>query len=83
MQSVEYLQLDELADDYETFFHDLTKRLEFVFNKTIPNPIKTIFDSEGAFFLAAYCSNGIPRRYLEILKQGYEILPKVWRRWRN
>jgi len=73
--SVEYLQLDELADDYETFFHDLTKkRLEFVFNKTIPNPIKTIFDSEGAFFLAAYCSNGIPRRYLEILKQGYENL---------
>ena len=50
------------------------KRLEFVFNKTIPNPIKTIFDSEGAFFLAAYCSNGIPRRYLEILKQGYENL---------
>lgn len=63
---VEYLQLDELADEYETFFSELTrKRLEYVFKKTVSNPIAEIFENERAFFLAAYGANGIPRRYLE------------------
>lgn len=73
--SVEYLQLNELADDYETFFLELTKkRLEFVLGTIVSNPIKTLFENEQAFFLAAYGSNGIPRRYLEILKQSYDNL---------
>lgn len=72
---VEYLQLDELADEYETFFLELTKkRLEYIFNKIVPNPITEIFENDRAFFLAAYGANGIPRRYLEILKQGYDNL---------
>jgi hypothetical protein len=72
---VEYLQLDELSDDYESFFHELTrKRLEYVKKNTVTDPIEAIFDSENAFILASYGANGIPRRFLEILKQGYANL---------
>lgn len=72
---VEYLQLNELSDDYEDFFLELTrKRLEYVLGRSISDPITQIFENEGAFILASYCANGIPRRYLEILKQGYENL---------
>jgi hypothetical protein len=72
---VEYLQLNELSDDYEEFFLELTrKRLEYVLGRSISDPITEIFENEGAFILASYCANGIPRRYLEILKQGYENL---------
>lgn len=75
---VEYLQLDELTEEYEKFFLELIrKRLELVLQKSIVNPISEIFESEGAFILAAYAANGIPRRYLEILKQGYDNL---WQR---
>lgn len=73
--TVEYLQLDELSDEYEVFFHELTKkRLEYIFNKIMRKPIDEIFENESAFLLAAYCANGIPRRYLEILKQSYDNL---------
>lgn len=69
---VEYLQLDELSDEYESFFLNLTqKRLEYIFDKPIKEPISEIFESDKAFYLAVYASNGIPRRYFEILKQGY------------
>ncbi len=73
--SVEYLQLDELSDEYETFFRELTrKRLELVFGRSVSEPINEIFENEGAFVLATYAANGIPRRYLEILNQGYSSL---------
>lgn len=73
--SVEYLQLDELSDEYEDFYHELTrKRLEYVFDRSVINPISELFENENAFLLAAYCANGIPRRYLEILKQSYDNL---------
>jgi len=72
---VEYLQLDELADEYETFFSELTrKRLEYVFKKMVSNPITELFENDRAFVIAAYGANGIPRRYFEILKQGYDNL---------
>jgi hypothetical protein len=75
---VEYLQLDELTDEYEKFFLELIrKRLVFVREKQVVNPINEVFENEGAFFLAAYAANGIPRRFLEILKQGYDNL---WQR---
>lgn len=73
--SVEYLQLDELIDEYEKFFFELTrKRLEYFFDRPVSNPISEIFENHEAFILAAYLANGIPRRYLEILKQAYENL---------
>ena len=69
---VEYLQLDELSEEYESFFLNLTqKRFRYIFDKPIKEPINEIFESDKAFYLAAYASNGIPRRYFEILKQGY------------
>lgn len=75
---VEYLQLDELTEEYEKFFAELTrKRLEFTLEREISNPIGEIFETESAFILAAYTANGIPRRYLQILKQGYDNL---WQR---
>jgi hypothetical protein len=73
--SVEYLQMDELADDYEPFFIEMTnKRLEYVLHQSVSNPIKELFENDGAYYLAAYGANGIPRRYLEILKQAYDNL---------
>lgn len=73
--SVEYLQLDELSDEYESFFFELTrKRLELVLDKTVVDPVQEIFENENAFVLAAYGANGIPRRYLELLKQAYDNL---------
>ena len=73
--SVEYLQLDELSDEYESFFSEMTKkRLEYFCKHSISHPLKAIFEHEGAFYLAAYGANGNPRRYLEILKQGYDTL---------
>lgn len=72
---VEYLQLDELTEEYEKFFSELTrKRLEYVSGKIVASAIDEIFENEGGFMLAAYASNGIPRRYLEILKQSYDNL---------
>jgi hypothetical protein len=77
--SVEYLQLDELIDDYERFFYELTrKRLEFFSNKNISNPIQKIFENQDAFIFSAYAANGIPRRYLEILKQAYGNLAQKY-----
>src|SRR5208283_1439489 len=71
---VVYLQLDELADRYEHFFLEMTrKRLEYI-GYPEDDPIKAIFENEQAYYLAAYAANGIPRRYLEILTQAYEIL---------
>jgi len=72
--SLEYLQMDELSDEYETFFREITKKRLEHFCPTISNPINGIFEHENAFYLAAYGANGIPRRYLEILKQGYSNL---------
>ncbi|MDP2217145.1 MAG: hypothetical protein Q8J68_07670 [Methanolobus sp.] len=72
---VEYLQLDELSDEYEAFFYELTKkRLELVFDKSVISPIEELFENDKAFYLAAYGANGIPRRYFEILKQSYSTL---------
>jgi hypothetical protein len=66
---VEYLQLDELSEGYEKFFSELTrKRLEAFSGRKIENHISKLFYNRDVFLLASYCANGIPRRYLEILK---------------
>jgi hypothetical protein len=77
--SVDYLQLDETLEEYESFFSELTrKRLQHLggngFTAVREPNILDIFDSERAFILAAYAANGIPRRYIEILKQAYDNL---------
>lgn len=72
----EYLQMNELSISYISFFKELTRRrLEHSLKKNeIKDPITEIFAGEDAFLLSAYCSNGIPRRYLEILLQSYNSL---------
>jgi hypothetical protein len=76
--SIDYLQLDETLEEYESFFSELTKkRLRFLGGESFSSDkvsILDIFDSEKAFTLAAYAANGIPRRYIEILKQAYDNL---------
>jgi hypothetical protein len=73
---MEFLQLDELSDEYLDFFKEITKkRICFVFKKPINDCSHLeIFDSEKAFILAAYFSNGVVRRYFEILKHAYDNL---------
>ncbi|SNQ61026.1 hypothetical protein [Candidatus Methanoperedens nitratireducens] len=77
--SVDYLQLDENLEEYESFFSALTeKRLRYLggngFGVGGRGTIDDIFDSDKAFTIAAYTANGIPRRYIEILKQAYDNL---------
>lgn len=76
--SVDYLQLDENLEEYESFFSALTqKRLQYLGGngfKIGKGTILDIFDSERAFILAAYTANGIPRRYIEIIKQAFDNL---------
>ncbi|PKM47528.1 MAG: hypothetical protein CVV03_02615 [Firmicutes bacterium HGW-Firmicutes-8] len=73
---MEYLHLDELSDDYIGFYEELTrKRISFAFGKPFErsSPLD-IFENERAFILASYFSNGIVRRYIEILKHAYDNL---------
>ncbi|MGH4049956.1 MAG: hypothetical protein ACREVX_01170 [Clostridium sp.] len=72
---VEYLDLDELDEEYLDFFREITnKRLkEFIHNDEINNYLD-IFENEKVFILAAYLSNGNIRRYIEILKHAYDNL---------
>jgi len=76
--SVDYLQLDETLEEYESFFSELTKkRLKYLSgngSQSRETTVLDIFDSDRAFTLAAYAANGIPRRYIEILKQAYDNL---------
>lgn len=76
--SVDYLQLDENLDEYESFFSALTeKRLQHLGGNGFyvgKGTFNDIFDSEKAFTIAAYTANGIPRRYIEIIKQAYDNL---------
>jgi hypothetical protein len=73
---MEYVSLDELADDYLIFYQELTRKRISEFlkkNFKITNYLD-IFENEKAFTLAAYCSNGNVRRYIEVLKHAYDNL---------
>ena len=76
--SVDYLQLDETLEEYESFFSELTKkRLKYLSGNGSSSQeanILDIFDTPRAFTLAVYAANGIPRRYIEIMKQAYDNL---------
>ncbi|WP_199615054.1 hypothetical protein [Paenibacillus alkalitolerans] len=73
---MEYLHLDELSEEYLPFFQELTgKRYSKIHEKQYnANSYLEIFENERAFILAAYLSNGIVRRYIEILKHAYDNL---------
>ena len=73
--SIEYLEIDELNDEFEGFFLQLVER-RLKLNNGGPCSIDEVFEHQDAISLAAFCSGGVPRRFLEILKQSYSLLSK-------
>ncbi|BCZ46844.1 hypothetical protein psyc5s11_29110 [Clostridium gelidum] len=74
---VEYLDLDELDDEYLDFFKEMTnKRLNEFKKEDTASSYMEIFENERVFVLSAYLANGNIRRYIEILKHSYDNLAK-------
>ncbi|APC38880.1 ORC-CDC6 family AAA ATPase [Clostridium estertheticum] len=71
--SMEYLEIDIQVSFYENFFNQLFYKKMKIFNPTSYN-VSDYFEDEKAFLLAVYASNGLPRRFFEILHQSYETL---------
>ncbi|QDG34809.1 hypothetical protein FJN13_08385 [Alteromonas mediterranea] len=73
---MEFVQWDET--DIETYFeffeNMLISRASVVlgYDKGINQFIKDYFDSDDTFRLAAFCANGIPRRFWELTKRAYD-----------
>ncbi len=72
--SVEYLELDVQVTFYEDFFKNMFLKKMSKFNPSLSQDIFNFFEDERTFLLAAYASNGLPRRFFEILHQAYENL---------
>lgn len=74
--TIEFLQWDETdIEAYVRFFEEMTlARAKYLLNYSGSfSELSTIvFENREAFLLAAYCANGIPRRYWELLKQSYD-----------
>ena len=74
--AMEFLQWDEIdIDTYVSFFKDMAHlRAQEILNfEGDFNSLRSfIFENEDAFLLAAYCANGIPRRFWQILKRAYD-----------
>lgn len=73
--SIEYLEMDELSNEFESFFLELIEnRLRL--NENGPTKIEDTFDDTDSIMVAAYCSNGLPRRFLAILEAAYNQLKR-------
>lgn len=74
--TMEFIQWDETdLNTYTSFFRDMTlnrAREILAYNFGWDSLMNDLFDQEDAFLLSAYASHGIPRRYWEILKRGYD-----------
>ncbi|WP_269537086.1 cold shock domain-containing protein [Cerasicoccus fimbriatus] len=74
--AMEFIQWDETdLETYIKFFEDMTLRRakHFLDMKGDFNSVqKELFESEETFRLAAYCANGIPRRFWDFVKRGYD-----------
>ena len=74
--TMDFLQWDETdIDSYISFFRDMTlNRAKEIqgFNGNWEELLTNLFEDEKTFLLAAFCSHGIPRRYWEMLKRGYD-----------
>ncbi|GAB5521469.1 MAG: hypothetical protein RhofKO_37200 [Rhodothermales bacterium] len=75
--TVEFLQWDETdVDSYMSFFREMTlkRARQFVEKESdiLLDIESELFEEPEAFYLAAYCAHGIPRRYWEILKRAYD-----------
>lgn len=74
--AVEYLQWDETdLESYLGFFKEMTlNRVRELagYRGDFPALCSELFDHEDAFTLAAYGAHGLPRRFWEIMKRGYD-----------
>lgn len=74
--TIEFLEWDETdINSYTLFFKDLIlSRAKDVLNykDDFDALVHNLFESYSTFLLAAYAANGIPRRFWEILKRGYD-----------
>lgn len=74
--TMEFMQWDETdLDAYVRFFEDMTlARAKYLLNYAgdFSSLLDDIFEDRNTFLLAAFTANGIPRRYWELLKQGYD-----------
>ncbi|RHW76347.1 hypothetical protein [Colwellia sp. RSH04] len=73
---IEYLQKDE-ADKagYEAFFKEclLSRAKNLIdYDGDYNSLVNSLFDHENTLYLAIYAANGIPRRFLEILRRACE-----------
>lgn len=73
--SPEYLEIDELNDEFESFFSQLLENRLKLNIKGYQN-VLDVFENHEAATIAAYCSGGVPRRFLEIIKQAYNQLSR-------
>lgn len=76
--SMEYLEMDVLHDEYESFFKYITEKRLLSLHPESEGKYSWIFDDERTFLLAAFTANGLPRRYFEILNNAYSIASKKY-----
>ncbi|WP_418791782.1 ATP-binding protein [Phosphitispora sp. TUW77] len=69
--SMEYLEMDVLYEEYESFFKYITERRLQTLHPESKGNILWLFEDEKIQLLAAFASNGLPRRYFEIVKTAY------------
>lgn len=74
--TIEFLEWDETdIESYTLFFKELVlNRAKDVldYKDAFDDLVGPLFDNINTFLLAAYGANGIPRRFWEILKRGYD-----------
>ena len=74
--TIEFLQWDETdIEAYVKFFEEMTlARAKYLLGYTgnFSELSTVVFENREVFLLAAFCANGIPRRYWELLKQSYD-----------
>ncbi|MFZ3171116.1 MAG: hypothetical protein WA118_03935 [Carboxydocellales bacterium] len=69
--SMEYLEMDVLYEEYESFFKYITERRLQTLHPESKGNILWLFEDEKVQLLATFASNGLPRRYFEIVKTAY------------
>ncbi|MDT3425318.1 hypothetical protein J2Z22_000834 [Paenibacillus forsythiae] len=74
--SMEYLEMDVLHDEYESFFRYITEKRINILHPESSGQTSWIFEDDRTFLLAAFTANGLPRRYFEILNNAYSIASK-------
>jgi cold shock CspA family protein len=74
--SIEFMEWDELDQQtYLNFYKDmfLYRTMAVIgYEGDFNDLVKEVFESYDGFLLAAFCSNGLPRRFWEILRRGYD-----------